>query len=101
MVVILHNIRSTHNVGSIFRTADAAGCEKIYLCGITPAPRDRFGRVNEKIRKVALGAENWVEWEKIDETGRLIKKLKKDGYKILAVEQSKKSVPYHKLKVKS
>ncbi len=99
MVVILHNIRSTHNVGSIFRTADAAGCEKIYLCGITPAPRDRFGRVNEKIRKVALGAENWVEWEKIDETGRLIKKLKKDGYKILAVEQSRRSVPYQKIKL--
>jgi len=99
MVVILHNVRSTYNVGSIFRTADAAGCEKIYLCGITPAPRDRFGRVNEKISKVALGAENFIPWEKIGETARLIKKLKKDGYKILAVEQSSRSVPYQKIKL--
>ncbi len=100
MIVILHNIRSTHNVGSIFRTADAGGCEKIYLCGITPAPQDRFGRANEKISKVALGAENWVEWEKIGRTAAVIDKLKKEGYKIFAIEQSKKSMPYYKLKVK-
>jgi tRNA G18 (ribose-2'-O)-methylase SpoU len=99
MIVILHNVRSTHNVGSIFRTADAAGCEKIYLCGITPAPTDRFDRVNEKISKVALGAENFIPWEKVGETIRLIKKLKKDGYKILAVEQSSRSVPYQKIKL--
>lgn len=99
MVVILHNIRSTHNVGSIFRTADAAGCEKIYLCGITPAPRDRFGRVNEKIIKVALGAEKFLLWEKVGETVKLLDKIKKDGYKILAVEQSRRSVPYQKIKL--
>lgn len=99
MVVILHNIRSTHNVGSIFRTADAAGCEKIYLCGITPAPVDRFGRANEKIGKVALGAEKTVVWEKINQTVRLVDKLKEDGYKILAIEQSEKSVPYNKIKL--
>ena len=101
MIVILHNIRSTHNVGSIFRTADAAGCEKIYLCGITPAPIDRFGRENEKISKVALGAENWIAWEKVGQTTRLIDKIKKDGYKIFAVEQNKKSVPYYKVKIKN
>lgn len=99
MVVILHNIRSTHNVGSIFRTADAAGCQKIYLCGITPAPVDRFGRVNEKISKVALGAEKWIEWKKISQTTRLIDKIKKDGYKILAIEQSRRSIPYQKIKL--
>lgn len=99
MIAILYNVRSTHNVGSIFRTADAAGCEKIYLCGITPAPRDRFGRVNEKIGKVALGAEKWVEWEKSGRTSGLIKKLKQNGYKILAVEQSNRSVPYQKIKL--
>lgn len=99
MVVILHNIRSTHNVGSIFRTADAAGCEKIYLCGITPAPVDRFGRTNEKISKVALGAEKFLSWEKIGQTTKLLDKLKKDGYKILAIEQSKRSVPYQKIKL--
>jgi len=99
MVVVIHNVRSTHNVGSIFRTADAAGCEKIYLCGITPAPRDRFGRENEKISKVALGAEKWIAWEKVDQTTRLIDKIKKDGYKIFAVEQSSRSVPYQKIKL--
>lgn len=99
MVVILHNVRSTHNVGSIFRTADAAGCEKIYLCGITPAPVDRFGRVNEKVSKVALGAERWIAWEKVGQTIRLIDKIKKEGYKIFAVEQSSRSLPYQKIKL--
>lgn len=99
MVVILHNVRSTHNVGSIFRTADAAGCEKIYLCGITPAPVDRFGRVNEKVSKVALGAEKWIAWEKVGQTIRLIDKIKKEGYKIFAVEQSSRSLPYQKIKL--
>ena len=99
MIVILYNVRSTHNVGSIFRTADAAGCEKIYLCGITPTPIDRFGRANEKISKVALGAEKWIAWEKVGQTAKLIDKMKKDGYKILAVEQSSRSVSYHKIKL--
>jgi tRNA G18 (ribose-2'-O)-methylase SpoU len=99
MIVILHNVRSTHNVGSIFRTADAAGCDKIYLCGITPAPVDRFGRVNEKIAKVALGAEEWIPWEKFSQTTKLVDKIKKDGYKILAIEQSSRSVPYQKIKL--
>ncbi len=99
MVVILHNVRSTHNVGSIFRTADAAGCKKIYLCGITPAPRDRFGRANEKISKVALGAENWTKWEKVGRTAAIIDKLKKEDYKIFAIEQSDRSIPYQKIKL--
>jgi tRNA G18 (ribose-2'-O)-methylase SpoU len=99
MVAILHNIRSTHNVGSIFRTADAAGIKKIYLCGITPAPVDRFGRANQKIIKVALGAEKFLSWEKAGQTTKLLDKIKKDGYKILAVEQSSRSVPYQKIKL--
>jgi len=99
MVVILHNVRSTHNVGSIFRTADAAGVEKIYLCGITPAPIDRFGLVNEKISKVALGAQNFLLWEKSGQTVKLLDKIKKDGYKILAVEQSSRSMPYQKIEL--
>jgi tRNA G18 (ribose-2'-O)-methylase SpoU len=90
-----------HNVGSIFRTADAAGVEKIYLCGITPAPTDRFGRPVSKITKVSLDAEKWVTWEKVGQTTMIIDKLKRDGFKIYAIEQSKKSVPYYKLKVKS
>ncbi len=95
MVVILYNIRSLHNVGSIFRTADAAGVEKIYLCGITPAPIDAFSKPRQPLTKVSLGAEKYVAWEKTKSATKLIKKLKKQDYKILAIEQSKKSIPYH------
>ncbi|MBI4992234.1 MAG: TrmH family RNA methyltransferase [Candidatus Harrisonbacteria bacterium] len=95
MVIILDNIRSVHNVGSIFRTADAAGVEKIYLCGITPEPVDRFGRPLEQFVKVSLGAEKTVEWQKIKVISKLIDKLKKENYKIFAVEQSKKSIPFY------
>ena len=98
MVVILYNVRSLHNVGSIFRTADAAGCEKIYLCGITPAPVDVFGKPRPQLTKVSLGAEKYVKWEKVKSASRLIDKLKKDKYKIFAVEQSKKSIPYSNIK---
>lgn len=97
MIVILHNVRSLHNVGSIFRTADAVGVEKIYLCGITPAPVDTFGKLRPQLTKVSLGAEKKVEWERAKSTSRLIDRLKKDGYKILAIEQSRKSIPYYML----
>lgn len=92
--VICHNIRSLHNVGSIFRTADGAGVSRIYLCGITGAPP------RKEISKVALGAENFVPWEKHRQTARLIKKLKKDGVKIVALEQSPDSVRYDKFKLR-
>ncbi len=97
MVIVLHNIRSLHNVGSIFRTADAAGVEKIYLCGITPSPLDQFGKPRQQLTKVSLGAEKYIEWEKAKATGKILDKLKKDKYKIFAIEQSKKSIPYNKL----
>jgi tRNA G18 (ribose-2'-O)-methylase SpoU len=96
MVAILHNVRSLHNVGSIFRTADAAGIEKLYLCGITPTPLDQFGKIRPQLVKVSLGAEKTVPWEKFSSTSRLIDRLKKEGYKIFAVEQSKNSTPYYK-----
>jgi 23S rRNA (guanosine2251-2'-O)-methyltransferase len=101
MIVILYNIRSLHNVGSIFRTADAAGVEKIYLCGITPAPIDEFGRPRLQLTKVSLGAEKYVKWEKVKSATRLIDKLKKENYKIFAIEQNKKSIPYYKVKISS
>jgi 23S rRNA (guanosine2251-2'-O)-methyltransferase len=94
MVVVLHNVRSVHNVGSIFRTADGAGVEKVYLCGITPTPFDRFKEVRLDFAKVALGAEKYIAWESAKTTLGAIKRLKADGYEILALEQSKKSVPY-------
>ena len=95
MVAILHNIRSLHNVGSILRTADGAGIEKLYLCGITPSPLDRFGSVRSDIAKVALGAEKSVAFENIKSTSRLIDKLRKDGFKIVALEQDKRAVSYY------
>ena len=95
MIIILHNIRSLYNVGSIFRTADAVDIEKIYLCGITPKPVDEFGKPRQQLTKVSLGAEKYVEWEYCKSTARLIDKLKKEKYKIFAVEQSKKSTPYN------
>ncbi|MEW6617241.1 MAG: TrmH family RNA methyltransferase [Patescibacteria group bacterium] len=98
MVVILHNIRSTHNVGSMFRTADAAGVDKLYLSGITPIPLDRFGKVRPDVAKVALGAELSIPWEYVSSTVRIIKKLKKNGYVIVSLEQSKNSVVYNKIK---
>jgi len=101
MVVILHNIRSLYNVGSIFRTADAAGIEKIIICGITPAPVDQFGKYRQQMTKVSLGAEKSVAWEKVGSTAKLIDKLKSEGFKIYAIEQSEKSIPYYKAKSKS
>lgn len=99
MVLILPDIRSAHNVGSIFRTADGAGIEKIYLCGITPAPVDRFGRQNKEIAKVALGAERAVTWEKAASATTLITRLKKEGFTIIAVEQDEKSIPYFRMRI--
>jgi 23S rRNA (guanosine2251-2'-O)-methyltransferase len=96
IAVILENIRSVHNVGSIFRTADALGAEKVYCCGITPGPLDRFKNVRTDFAKVALGAERSVRWEaglKIKET---IGALKKDGWCIFAIEQAKNSILYYK-----
>jgi tRNA G18 (ribose-2'-O)-methylase SpoU len=97
IIVILPDIRSVHNVGSIFRTADAVGVEKIYCCGYTPTPLDRFGRVRQDFAKVSLGAEASVPWEYAKSPARIVSKLQKDGWKIFAVEQAKNSIPYHKI----
>ncbi len=97
--VILHDIRSTHNVGSIFRTSDAAGISKIYISGYTPAPTDQFNRKRKDIAKTALGAEDSVLWEKVKDVKKLIFDLKKQGFQIIAVEQNKKSVDYKKVKL--
>lgn len=99
MIAILHNIRSQFNVGSIFRTSDAAGVEKLLLCGITPAPLDRFGRPNTKMLKVSLGAENSVAWESIKSTVALLKRLKKDGFTLIALELSPRAVDYATLRL--
>ncbi len=90
--VILHDIRSHYNVGAIFRTADGAGCEKIYLSGLTPSPVDRFGRPVPEIHKTALGAEKIIPWEKTESIIELIKKLQSEGVTVIAVEQAENSL---------
>jgi 23S rRNA (guanosine2251-2'-O)-methyltransferase len=99
--LLLHNIRSTYNVGSIFRTADAAGVSKIFLSGYTPTPLDRFGRLRSDVTKVSLGAEVAVPWEYGKTAGSVIKKLKKEGVEIIALEQNEISVDYKKIKLKN
>ncbi len=97
--VLLHNIRSTHNVGSIFRTADAAGVDTIFISGYTPTPIDRFGRLVKELSKVALGGEVSVTWEYGKNPLTIIKKCKKEGMEIVGIEQDKKSVDYKKVKI--
>lgn len=92
--LLLHDIRSIHNVGSIFRTADAFGVTRIFLSGYTPAPVDRFGRKRTDVAKVALGAEENVAWQKIE--GSLVEFIKKFDGKIIAIEQDSRSVDYRK-----
>ena len=99
-ILILHNIRSAYNVGAIFRTADAVGISKIYLCGYTPDPLDRFGRERSDIAKSALGAEKNVKWEHEDNLLKLMEKLKKSGVELVAIEQSEDSLDYKKYKAK-
>ena len=97
-ILILPDIRSAINVGAIFRTADAVGIDKIYLVGCTPRPTDQFGRIQKDIAKSALGAETWIPWEYKETLVPLIKKLKKDGYEIVALEQDESSIDYRKYK---
>jgi 23S rRNA (guanosine2251-2'-O)-methyltransferase len=93
-IVILNNLRSVHNVGSIFRTAEAAGVRQIFLVGTTPTPVDRFGRKRADLAKVALGAETMVSWEYRDTLDEVGDELRQRGVVIVAVEQSEGSVPY-------
>lgn len=86
IVLILDNIRSLNNIGSIFRTADAFRVEAILLCGITAKPPHR------EIQKTALGATDSVRWEYFETTQEAIDMLKKRGYKIISLEQAEKSI---------
>ena len=99
-ILILHNIRSTGNVGAMFRTADAAGIDKIYLTGYTPLPIDRFGKKRKDIAKSALGAEEFIAWEHKKNLSAIIRKLRREEYFIIAIEQNKNSVDYKKIKTK-
>ncbi|WP_114782876.1 RNA methyltransferase [Botryobacter ruber] len=85
LVLVLDNVRSLNNVGSVFRTADAFMVEKVYLCGITGTPPHR------DIEKTALGATESVEWEHVPDTLTLVKELQAQGVKIVSVEQAENS----------
>jgi tRNA G18 (ribose-2'-O)-methylase SpoU len=93
-ILIIHNIRSVHNVGALFRTADAVGIDKIIISGYSPSPLDRFGRVRSDMAKSALGAEQSVPWEISENIIETIKGLKSDGYTIIGLEQDPRSVDY-------
>lgn len=100
-IILLDNIRSSENVGSIFRTADAFGISKIILCGITPLPVDKFKRENKKIAKSALGAEKTMVWGSAKSAQKTLLKLKKENYFLVAVEQAENSVDYRKIRPKN
>jgi len=86
LVVVLDNIRSCNNIGSVFRTSDALLIEKVYLCGITATPP------NAEIHKTALDAEKSVEWEYLEKTGDAVTNLQNKGYKVYAIEQVENSI---------
>jgi|TARA_R100000027_G_scaffold66944_3_gene64006 tRNA G18 (ribose-2'-O)-methylase SpoU len=90
IVLVLDNVRSMNNVGSTFRTGDAFLIEKIYLCGITAQPPHR------EINKTALGATDTVEWKHFENTLDAVEDLKKEGYKIMSVEQAEDSLSLEK-----
>jgi 23S rRNA (guanosine2251-2'-O)-methyltransferase len=90
-VLILENIRSVENAGSIFRTAECLGVQRIILCGTTPSPLDRFGLKRRDFSKVALGAEELVSYEICKSVSQKVEELKNTGYKIIALEQTPNS----------
>lgn len=93
LIVVLDDVRSMYNVGSVFRTSDAFRVEAIYLCGITACPP------HAEIHKTALGAEDTVEWKHFDNTMEAVKKLKEDGYYIYSIEQCEGSTMLQTLQI--
>ena len=95
IVVVLDNVRSMHNVGSTFRTADGFAIEKIILCGITGTPPHR------EIEKTALGSTQSIDWVYYSDTFKAVEQLKKDGYTILAIEQAVESIPLQQFRIQT
>lgn len=106
IVLVVHDIRSTHNVGSLLRTAEGLGVGHVYFSGYTPYPPthddNRLPYISEKlgrqIHKTALGAEALVSWSHANDVQSLIKQLKSDGYVLVALEQTYASIPLPKFK---
>jgi len=93
-ILVLHNIRSAQNVGAMFRTAEAIKIDEIIISGYTASPIDRFGRLEKKIAKSALGAEQMVAWRYSKNIIETLIELKQEKYNIVCVEQTKNSVDY-------
>ncbi len=101
IVLIAHNLRSCHNVGSLLRTAEGLGVEEVILSGYTPYPlelRDtrlphEAAKLQKQIQKTALGAENSQKWQHVTEAGPILQNLKTQGYTLVAIEQAKSSIP--------
>lgn len=93
LIIILDNIRSLNNIGSVFRTADAFLIEKIYLCGITATPP------HKDIHKTALGATESLNWEHTESTVDLVKKLQKNNVEVFAIEQAEKAIQLNNFEV--
>lgn len=104
-VLILHNIRSAHNVGSMFRTADGAGVEKIILTGYTPVPPKKgalyLSDADKAFQKTALGAEDSVSWEKEPSIGKALVQLQAAGFAVVALEQDTSSMSYRQYRAPS
>lgn len=106
-IVILDNVRSSLNVGSIFRTSSGIGIDKIYLCGITPTPFEtakKFEGQNKKRKdfiKTSLGSEDEISWEYKENILEVIKELKEKNFEIVALEQNERSVDYKTLKIQN
>ncbi len=99
IILVLDNIRSVHNVGAMFRTAEAAGVDEIVLVGITPAPVDRFGRERSDLAKSAVGAQTMVPWKQFPETVDAITYLQESGTDMVCLEITDSSVDYKSIPV--
>lgn len=101
VILLLDNLRSVQNVASLFRIADCVGVTKIILGGVTPGPLDRFLRARNDFAKISLGAEKTVAWESVENIPHQIRKYKKEGFSIVALEQSISSINYTEYIIKS
>lgn len=103
--LILHRIRSAYNVGSMFRSADGIGIDKIFITGFTQAPSEKDyifqSKAEKMLSKTALGADKYVLWEKATNLSKLIEKFKKENFQIIALEQNENSIDYRAFKPSS